>query len=87
MICWLADCAKDGRTIPREEWLERMGEPTRYFDTFESPRSTEKALRILCMRMERDELPSGDMRGILMRRDTQEFLQELTHLGKGPERK
>lgn len=87
MIAWVADCTKEGKMISREEWLVRMGEQTRYFDSNERTRPTEFALRSLCMDMERRGLVDESVKGVLMRRDTKDYLQELVSPRRGPERK
>lgn len=84
MIAWLADCAKENRIISREEWLTRLGESIEYTGLDSTP--VEKALRRIARDLENKE-PDESLRGVFMKRDTVEYLHELTSPGGQVERK
>lgn len=85
MIAWLADCIKESHMISRNDWLEGLNESTNYImDGFGEERQMEKALRRICMGF-RDEI-DPELKGILLRKDVKEYLQELTGITRGVER-
>lgn len=86
MIPWIADCIKEGKMIPRTEWLESIGEPSGFLiEGLDPNRETEMALRNLCWGRREGIDPA--LRGILMERDVKEYLQEISGGHKGIERK
>lgn len=84
MITWFADCAKQGRMIPREEWLESIGEKTQYIGPYDETRESDKAIRMQCLRM-RDSINPA-LKGVLMKKNTKLYLDEITPKRKGLER-
>ncbi len=80
IIPWLADCAKQNRMIGRVEWLQSIGEDASYYEAGER-RKSDRSITTLC-NMLTYGLSADQYRGILLRKETRQFIDELTAVSK-----
>lgn len=77
MVAWLADCVREEQTIPRVEWLSRVGEETRY-EIEEHGRTTiDFQFRYLFDQLSWQKDLAATFRGAFMKIDTKELFRRL----------